>query len=187
LGQKLLFSVHGRTAGEQAGIYAQAVGGKPQIWSALPGGKSQVAISPDGKWVVYDDFTATEEAILVRVDASGENPLRLASFQRSGVSGLAWSPDGEWLAFIVNQNSGSQGSTNLFAIRKDGRDLRQLFNTRAVQSIAWAPDSAHLVIAGGTSAQMRLFIASLDGSAARLLSAPGLSQDTDWRAPSWGW
>ena len=75
----------------------------------------------------------------------------------SGASWPAWSPDGEWLAFVDGNSASSAFSadagTNLWVGRSDGTDLNQIsgFNdgtNRFPHGAIWTPDNAGLVVAG---------------------------------------
>ena len=58
-----------------------------------------------------------------------------------------WSPDGQWLAFAAERHADWDlyPASDLFVIRPDGRDLRQITETRYHHSMpSWAPDGASL-------------------------------------------
>ncbi len=62
--------------------------------------------SPDGKWVYYEDFTATR---LMRVPVDGGNAELVpgSTVPNSVFGGLAVSPDGETLAYIPSTTNGA--------------------------------------------------------------------------------
>jgi Tol biopolymer transport system component len=53
-----------------------------------------------------------------------------------GVAAPRWSPDGQWILFAATP----RGNTDLFVIRADGTDLRQLtFGPANSSSADWQP------------------------------------------------
>ena len=70
-----------------------------------------------------------------------------------------WSPDGQWLTFVSNRN----GSKDIFVMRRDGSDLRQLTDASAEDLYpAWSPDSTHLVFASNRDGDFDLFIIDVE-------------------------
>jgi len=90
-------------------VTAQGLGGLPR-WS------------PDGEWIAY--FSGTDKQVHVRKIDGPE------SRQVSDVMGFAtypsWSPDGEWIVFNRVPTSGDFDSTEIYLVRPDGSDQRQL-------------------------------------------------------------
>ena len=75
-----------------------------------------------------------EDGRLVILDGPGAMPKRIADDLR--VTGRpAWSPDGEWLAVRAASEQGS----DIFVMRPDGSDRRQLATGGAGQGAVWAP------------------------------------------------
>lgn len=75
-----------------------------------------------------------EDGGLVILDGPGAVPETIAEDLR--VTGRpAWSPDGDWLAVRAESGQGS----DIFVMRPDGTDRRQLATGGAGQSVVWAP------------------------------------------------
>jgi Tol biopolymer transport system component len=77
--------------------------------------------SPDGKTILTG---ANEQLLLVPVDGG---KITAITFEAGFVlaSRAAWSPDGEWIVFTRTYHL----NEDLYIVRKDGTDLRQVTNT----------------------------------------------------------
>ncbi|MDF1504629.1 hypothetical protein [Roseisolibacter sp. H3M3-2] len=107
--------------------------------------------SPDGARVV---FVRGGRELMV-VDAGGGNARRLAAgrFDRPPFADggdLAWSPDGQWIAYVAR--AGDRGFSNAFVVRADGSgEARQVsFLPNAFTgSVAWGADGTTLYLVSG--------------------------------------
>lgn len=111
-------------------------------------------LSPGGRWLAYVASEAGGERVYaVRPDGSGLHPTSQAAFR---ISGLAWSPHGEVLAYGRLQ-SDEQAEIHLTAI--PGGATRQVATYRlefpdpaAGLSLAWSPDGVRLAFGTNTGA-----------------------------------
>lgn len=107
-------------------------------------------VSPDGLWVAYvvssNDRDADEaRSAIWMVSWDGRQSLQLTS-AADGTGKPTWSPDGHYLAFIVQPEGSDQGQIMLLDRR--GGDARQLTNvTGDISAYAWSPDGKRLAIA----------------------------------------
>jgi hypothetical protein len=119
---------------------------------------------------------------------SGVESRRLATRAANPV----WSPDGSRIAFNREQRSGYQEIRDLWTIRPDGSDARQLTqydggngsNGTAQYSPTWSPDGAYLafterVIGGKTTHNVRRIPSG--GGAVVSLTSDGKSEWARWR------
>jgi TolB protein len=106
---------------------------------------------------------------------------------RGGDYSPAWSPDGEWIAFMSDR----KGNANIWLVRPDGSDLRQLTDLPGISEYpTWAPDSRRVafsctfgeILANGTG-DFEICVVNADGAGlARLSDAPGESKLPAWSA-----
>ncbi|HNT55942.1 MAG TPA: DPP IV N-terminal domain-containing protein, partial [Anaerolineaceae bacterium] len=112
------------------------------------------AWSPDGITIAYvlleDQGSDQSPQILptlytIKINTGDKTPVM--QLPLGWVTGLTWSPDGRYLAFV---SIGASGAPRLYRIRADGSDLLPL--TEAVVDAqaapAWLPDSRHLYFDG---------------------------------------
>jgi len=108
------------------------------------------AVSPDGNHVVYS--TAGQNLWLARV-----NGTERVSLGRG--SSPAWSPDGEWIAFMLTFDDGhSVTASDIHAIKIDGSSRTKLTNTHDIHEMnpQWSPDGFWIVY--DTDARGQLFV-----------------------------
>lgn len=124
----------------EAGIFVSDADGanERQLTTAPDGAVDEWPdISPDGEWVVFTRGHIPEGGLyIVNIDGSGLRQLIDGDFEPLRPR---WSPDGEWI--VVHSNGGRfmVESANVWVVRPDGADLRQLTH-EAVPGQAWAPD-----------------------------------------------
>jgi Tol biopolymer transport system component len=95
------------------------------------------AISPDGKLVAFLSAKGRIETVLL---ASGKRSVVVEGPLSSGVGGLAWSPDGKELAYLVPSED---GSSSLYVVKADGSDRKRISEPgESVNSFDWRPDAA---------------------------------------------
>ena len=79
--------------------------------------------SADGKTILSDVGGALW---LVPVDGSQPSPITIADAPDGFAYGGAWSPDGSWIVFSLKV---AQGNADIYIMRNDGTDLRQITDT----------------------------------------------------------
>ncbi len=105
-----------------------------------------IAPSPDGKQLA---FTALNEVYLM--DLPDGTPKKLVDLDETQAE-PAWSPDGEWLAFVTWQPEGGK----VYKVRPNGRNLTQLNQEDGVfQSPVWNNDGSRIVLIKGNSKDFR--------------------------------
>ncbi len=109
-------------------------------------------VSPDGKTAVIevtridwnDDKRKSE---LVAVDLSN-GAQRVLTYERTGLSDPAYSPDGTRLAFIADEGSGDDAQSQVFVMPLSGGDARPITKAKAgVDQFAWRPDGKAIAYA----------------------------------------
>jgi Tol biopolymer transport system component len=142
--------------------------------------QSTPRVSPDGTLVAYTSQTLTRfpEIRLVRVDGSGDR--RLAD--RSGGSGLAWTPDGKALVYgelQVHRSYSVFGDLSLLDVAS-GRVRRLTRGARAYDPDV-SPDGSALVFARKQGDRSELWLVGLDGRDARPLTRS--ARGVEWSGP----
>jgi len=168
---------------------------------ALPGEAGSPAFSPDGSRIVLPLRGGVSGLYVVDTTRIAQLPLEptlLYAGEYSGgvgetmvdASNVAWSRDGEWIAF--DQVSGD-GTSGVWVIRADGTDARLLAAGPAEEGPGfptWSPDSRSIAYARtpsiGTSRgeQFELWtVAFAGGPSSRIYQAECCSED--WSPPVW--
>ena len=165
-GQKLAWDTKGGT-----GILFSGVDGSDPINAPVPAGfNAAPSLSPDGEKIVflhsphddgrYDIWITS----LTRSDAEQLTNIR-------SVSDVAWSPTGDWIAFVQNWSEETEeGQISL--IRPNGDDAQTIDIDGDAPD--WSPDGKHLVYVH----QGSLWVVDSDGEDAQELIPNG-------HAPAW--
>jgi dipeptidyl aminopeptidase/acylaminoacyl peptidase len=110
---------------------------------------SDVAISPDGKQIVYVvsrvDLKENRDPQTLTLFDVASGSQRAISYDRRALSSPAWSPDGSRIAFLANVGAGDDAKQQIFVMDMRGGDPVPV--TKAplgVQQFAWRPDGAAL-------------------------------------------
>ena len=125
--------------------------------------------SPDGARIAY---VGTDDRY--NPERSGRAQLRTMSADGSDVSVLtalpsgvtlrppAWSPDGQWLVFLVNEEGLNPYITKaLYTIRADETGLSNIGETSWLP--AWSPDGRRLAFAAGLDSESIVYTVDPDG------------------------
>jgi Tol biopolymer transport system component/tRNA A-37 threonylcarbamoyl transferase component Bud32 len=114
------------------------LGGTAKSVFTRSGGIAGIAWSPDGTWLVLNDFGRHEEIFLVHPDGTGYRQLVDDTFRNRFPR---FSPDGTQIAFYSDRGGGYE----LWSIRPDGSGLQPI--TQSAKDLiyaAWAPDGKRL-------------------------------------------
>ncbi|NTU64716.1 MAG: hypothetical protein HGB05_15270 [Chloroflexi bacterium] len=108
----------------------------------------QPAWSPDGQQIVYRREETGGNSLRV-IEVDGSNDVEIFACPRP-CNTPAWSPLGEAIAFqmieAVSTGSVNDAPSNLYLMRSDGNDLRQLTQgAQAVWRPRWSPDGKQVV------------------------------------------
>ena len=100
-----------------------------------------IAVSPDGKWLLYDSDLAGNDDIF-RMPLAGGEPEQLTTDPADDFAPAA-SPDGKEIAF---HSWRSGGSREIYVMRLDGGGVQQVTHSPRQEALAnWSPDGNALV------------------------------------------
>jgi len=140
--------------------------------------------SPDGQRVTYTRWAPNSEKYQIMImERNGNDQSNIP-----GIEGWdpTWSPDGKYILFASTRN----GPVQLFAIRDDGKNLKQISNLPAMRGRSdWSPDGKYIVTYSGEAWHRELYIMNADGSDSHQLTptggnsqGPSFSPDGKWVA-----
>lgn len=98
-----------------------------------------LTVSPDGSEIIFELL-----GDLFRMASSGGTAVPVTSGMAFD-SQPAWSPDGEWIAFLSDRD----GAENLWIAKPDGSDARKLSNETGMAELAspaWFPDGGAVIV-----------------------------------------
>lgn len=153
--------------------------------------------APAADRLAYVDDTAA----LVVEDADGSQRREIvAPGIILGPSGVAWSPDGEWLAYVEQrvEEGRTPGYTHagVWRVRADGSDAAELYSTGTppkdgVILAGWSPDGQYVLFwrqphfsASAMASGLALYAIPPGGGGPRELGDQGMLLHSDFRAPS---
>jgi serine/threonine protein kinase/Tol biopolymer transport system component/ABC-type branched-subunit amino acid transport system substrate-binding protein len=141
------------------------------------------AWSADGEWIA---FHRNGSLWIVRPDGSDAHVL-LEGTEALSIEGIAWSPDGERLAF-QNISEGAE-SFEAWVINRDGSDPRLVFSPDwppGSGTVAWSPEGRHIACWRGGGREMEGVLVSVDDERA----PQPIERDPWWWLPTfwppWG-
>jgi hypothetical protein len=108
-------------------------------------------------------------------------------FYERGGSGPAWSPDGEWMAFVSNLYENSPAalrteSAAIFVVRRDGSERRYLVEPG--NSPSWSPAGRQIIFCAYSSTHQDNLIRRIDVETGEITDLFEGGCFPDWR---WGW
>jgi TolB protein len=129
--------------------------------------------SPDGDSLLYTSYRHQNTPFLF-VSSRGRNqPGRLLSGlgdEQSQFRGV-FGPAGERIAVVMSEDD---GASDIFSVRTNGRRLRRLTKSRAIEvSPTWSPDGERIAFVSDRSGAPQIFVMDSDGGNTRRLTYDG--------------
>ena len=168
------FRVADIAAGQRVSDSSHAFG--PQ-WS--PDGQTLAYVVNERAWPPGYATEAINRNVLYTVRSDGSELRRAAAvvyeYSFTPMGPPAWSPDGQRLAFEMDEGSGS----HLYTVRPDGTGLRWVLDTGyapsgVVGEVSWSPDGAEILVTGST------YAVRLDGGGLRQVVPRRISGPAAW-------
>ena len=143
----------------------------------------EVAVSRDGKKLVFVAGTEATGSDLYTMNADGSNRRRVTTLNDALVRSPSWSPDGKTILF--NRHAGD-GFVSVWTVSASGSGLKRLTAPGVpAASAAWSPDGGRIVYSRyqpGVETEYQLYLIDPDGTDDTLLYDCGASM-CEW--PSW--
>jgi serine/threonine protein kinase/Tol biopolymer transport system component/DNA-binding winged helix-turn-helix (wHTH) protein len=101
---------------------------------------SSPSFSPDGHWLAFSHGPVLDETNIFKMPVAGGEPVQLTFFKHSITASPVWSPDGQRIAFISDQNA----PPRVWMISVGGGAAQPLEKTNASETdygLAWWPSS----------------------------------------------
>ncbi|MGH9934600.1 MAG: TolB family protein, partial [Blastocatellia bacterium] len=157
------------------------IGKITQITTA--GKAERVAVSPDGKEVVYSMVDAGRQSLWLRQVNTGSE-IRIVPPERVEYRGITFSRDGAFVYYVRREQDGSVGA--LYQLPKLGGAARRLFNN-VDSPISLSPDGKQLTFVrqGSRSGENALMIANVDGAGERQLAVRQRPHLFRQNGPAW--
>ncbi|HXT62925.1 MAG TPA: protein kinase [Pyrinomonadaceae bacterium] len=186
--RKALTSNLGRNTGPvvspdgQYVVFSSTRGGALNIWRMNIDGsnpkqltrgvaESQTTISPDGRWIVYASLGTTRPTIW-KVSIDGGEPHELTHRVSSAP---AYSPDGQFVAYLYTENPDPLAPPNKIAIiSSDGGEPIETFTFQAPGTIQttlkWSVDGKSLLYTANTNNVTNIWSQPVDGGAPKQIT-----------------
>jgi Tol biopolymer transport system component len=161
--------------------------GQTRLLAALGDGVdfSLPAWSPDGTRIAYTAWTneggvrqnirnSDQTSAIWTMAADGsDRRVVVDGAARDGAQAWipAWSPDGQWIAFISRRDD---KETEVFKMRADGSQQTRLTRTPASDyGVAWSPDGKRLAFVSEEQFNAEIFVMNADGTGVTRVSQGG--------------
>lgn len=124
-------------------------------------------LSRDGKWFAYSinslDWKAGKRYADLHLTETATGARRQLTFTADkNESDPAFSPDGQWLAFLSDRDGGTK---QLFLLALGGGEARKISDVPGgVASFAWRPDGRQLAMIAGRAEEKQIYLYEAGGS-----------------------
>ena len=136
--------------------------------------------SPDGKSIVYtlrrfDDLNRLD---IVLLELETGKSITLYGKPSTRALSAKWSPDGQWIAFITQENEREE----IYLIRPNGEGLHQLTNTgHDVFQFEWSPNAKQMAVVFNLGGAFDLSLIEVEtGAVTDLRSGLGIHSNPNW-------
>jgi serine/threonine protein kinase len=98
------------------------------------------SFSPDGRWIAFALGPNSDQTNIFKMQLTGGEPVQVTFLEHASTASPAWSPDGQRLAFIGDQN----GAPRVWMISTSGGTAQPVGNSTASDTnnrLVWWPSS----------------------------------------------
>ena len=128
--------------------------------------------SPDGQKIAFTGWvpplggttSPTSDVFVMNADGSGKQKLTSGD---SWESGVAWSPDGQKIAFTRTRDFGNY---EIYTINADGSEQRRLTSKAGGGELAWTPLGNKIAFVSRRDGNLEIYLMNADGSGLRRLT-----------------
>lgn len=179
--KNLIFFQRGSGAGAEIWIFnptTEQTGLITRDW-LYPLARANLTLSPDGQQEAFVKRDAAGVAQIHVRTLGSDRSRQITSFGRDSYD-PAWSPTGEWIAFVSN----NPGNDEIYRVTPDGSIVERLTNNNWEwdKHPTWSPDSSQIVFFSNREVgRTQLWIMNADGSRQRSL----LSSEFEDLYPVW--
>jgi hypothetical protein len=145
------------------------------------------ALSPDGRFLIYEDDRKDADIYLMDLRSPGE--VRRITPSDLPDDAPVWSPDGTRILYTADAPEQPAGNPReIYTMDPDGSDPRRLtFNGAADTAPAWSPDGTRIAWLSDLDGDLELFVMNADGGDQRQVTfdtrrqwEPNWSPDGRW-------
>jgi Tol biopolymer transport system component len=143
--------------------------------------------SPDGSQIAFDWVSdgpcrspACSRIFLINADGTGRRPFTPA---RLRCEGAAWSPTGDWIAYVQwRPSAGFDNRSSIWIRSVDGRDVRRVTFAKAAFDSApvWSPDGTRIIFSRDAKSASGNYVVNADGTGLRRLRGNHATGITSW-------
>jgi len=150
---------------------------------------TNVAWSPDGRYIVYgtSEHIYAQQVLtptLFIANLATQEVVRLTSEELGACDEPDWSPDGKWIAMVCSRGVLTDAYGEVYVIRPDGTDLKQITVKPAdykpsfppnsfrtwIGNPRWSPDSNQIVYLAAVNGPWNINVIDADGKNNRRLT-----------------
>jgi Tol biopolymer transport system component len=144
--------------------------------------KSEVLTTPTpvemgGRVILIIPFAIRKESQIYSVNVDGSSKRALTNTSPSEDYHLAWSPDGNRIAFVSGRN---HPFIQIYIMNPDGSGLMQLTSDDANTSPAWSPNGQRIAFLSHRDGMWQVYVMNADGSQQTRLTTAGENWSPTW-------
>jgi Tol biopolymer transport system component len=155
--------------------------GETELLLTFPTYPGGIYPAPDGTLLVVETSPAGKQT-LEFIQPDGKVRETLASFSKGGIYIVAWSHDGQKIAFIVQRDPYTYDDHRVYIINRDGTGLAELYRGLVIPALIFSPDDRYLLV---TDQEQALVSISLETMSIQKIPVPETGVDQQILYPSW--